>query len=141
MDKRLIAQWNERKHLLAEWLAGGHPKSYKEMVDKLVELVLTDEYGHRGRLDPKRVHVIDDGDYQGTQLFLIATDTYQPHDDDYVWFSNHYGSCSGCDTLEGIRCYSEEIPSQDQVRQYMDLALHMIQRMKWLHTDKEVDDG
>ena len=29
-----------------------------------------------------------------------------------------YGSCSGCDTLEGIRYYNDDKPTEEQVRDY-----------------------
>ena len=41
-----------------------------------------------------------------------------------------YGSCSGCDTLEGIRHYNDDKPTEEQVRDYMTLALHIVQGMK-----------
>jgi hypothetical protein len=132
-----VRQWNGRKGALREWLAQEHPESYEGVVRALVRLVLTeplqpDQYG--STLQESRVHRIDDGDYQGTEIYLIAGDSYQPGAESYVWFDNHYGSCSGCDTLEGIRGYQGGPPSEEQVGGYMDLALHMIQRMKWLES-------
>ena len=71
---------------------------------------------------------IDHGDYQGTLLFIIAASGYQPNK---YWFVKvDYGSCSGCDTLEGIRCYSDGPPSDAQVADYMTLALHILQGIK-----------
>lgn len=135
MIDTLVAQWNANKGALEEWLRGSHPDSYEHLVRELVGRVLTEPTGEgwrHGRIDASRIHVIDDGDYQGTQIFVLALEGYQPNEDQYLWFANGYGSCSGCDTLEAIRKYSSEPPADDQVRDYMSLALHMVQRMKWL---------
>jgi hypothetical protein len=136
MIPEIVKQWDARKGVLEASLRTSHPDSYEELVERLVRDVLNEDPDwpdHRyGALDPSRIHVIDDGDYQGTQIYLIALTCYQPDDDDYIWFSNGYGSCSGCDTLQAISGYSSEPPDAEQVRQYMDLALHMVQRMKWL---------
>jgi hypothetical protein len=43
-----------------------------------------------------------------------------------------YGSCSGCDTLQATKDYSDEKPTPDQVSQYMILALHIVQGFKQL---------
>ena len=140
MIKEIVEQWDERKHLLESWLASSHPDSYQKLVEQLVRLVLCGDLKRRyteSPLDPDRVAVVDHGDYQGTQLFLVPIKRYQPSDEDYVWLSNHYGSCSGCDALESIREYSCESPTAHQVSQYMTLALHMVQRMKWLCGDEE----
>ncbi len=82
--------------------------------------------------DLKRLTVIDDSDYQGTQIFIIPKDVYQPKIGDYVMTNNYYGSCSGCDTLKGIRNYEDGLPSEQQVKEYMNLALHLVQRLKYL---------
>lgn len=76
--------------------------------------------------------VIDNGEYQGTQIFLIPEETYQPSVDNYLVTHTYYGSCSGCDTLEGIRSYDKEKPTETQVKDYMTLALHLVQRLKKL---------
>jgi hypothetical protein len=76
------------------------------------------------------LHCIDDGDYQGTLLFLIPEDTYQP--DNYYYVKVEYGSCSGCDTLESIRDYDSDTPNDEQVKDYMTLCLHIIQKFKKL---------
>lgn len=76
--------------------------------------------------------VIDNGDYQGTQIFLIPLKTYQPSVEDYVYTNTYYGSCSGCDTLEAINEYDDDLPREDQVSDYMILALHLLQRCNYL---------
>ena len=78
-----------------------------------------------GGPDLERIHRIDDGDYQGTLVFVIGGKGYQLSTYWYVKVS--YGSCSGCDTLEAIREYGGDLPKPQQVEDYMKLALHIVQ--------------
>lgn len=103
-----------------------HPENYKAIVKAVVSAVSAPDEDHSP--DPERIHEIDDGDYQGTLLYVIASTGYQP--DDYWFVKVGYGSCSGCDTLQAICGYSDEPPTPDQVDQYMTLALHVVQGLK-----------
>lgn len=85
--------------------------------------------------DLSKMTVIDDGDYQGTQIFIIPKDTYQPSVSDYIMTNTYYGSCSACDTLQGICSYVDDLPTDEQVKAYMTLALHLVQKLKWLDED------
>lgn len=104
------------------------PKEYKDIVEAVVKLV-SDEDGY-GEPDPKRVHQVDDGDYQGTLVFVIGATGYQPSDYWYVRIS--YGSCSGCDTLQAILddCGYDEPLNDGQLDRLLTLALHVVQKMK-----------
>jgi hypothetical protein len=106
-------------------LRAGHPEDYKALVRLVVETVGTDDYGQP---DPKRIHQIDDGDYQGTLVFVIGAGGYQPSDYWYVRVS--YGSCSGCDTLEAVRGYRDEAPDDEAVKEYWTLCLHIAQNLR-----------
>jgi hypothetical protein len=123
--KEIIAQWDSNKGKLEERFRSAHPESYTAIVKSIFELVISD-------YSIPNITVIDNGDYQGTQIFLIPADTYQPSVDDYLVTHTDYGSCSGCDTLEGIRSYDDEKPTETQVKDYMMLALHLVQRLKKL---------
>ncbi len=126
MIKEFVDLWDKRKEDVRKMFEQGHPEDYMEIVKNVVSILKTDEYGS---IDPERIHQIDDGDYQGTLLFVIAEDSYQPSN--YWYVKVEYGSCSGCDTLEGIRCYDwNDTPSKDQVDDYMTLALHIVQELK-----------
>lgn len=105
-----------------------HPEEYIEIVRAVIEAINPD--GEYELPDPKRIHQIDDGDYQGTLLFLIAAVGYQPSD--YWYVKVYYGSCSGCDTLQSISGYSGEPPSTQQAKDYQTLALHIVQGLKKL---------
>lgn len=60
---------------------------------------------------PERIHQIDDGDYQGTLIFVIGAGGYQPSR--YWYVKVGYGSCSGCDTLQAIRGYEDDAPTKE----------------------------
>jgi len=121
-----------RDMLRSKW-ALKHVDSYKELVTDVVQILHDPE--EYESIDPNRVHLIDDGDYQGTLLFVIAAGGYQPSTYWYVKVS--YGSCSGCDTLEGIRGYYELPPTEEQLDQYLTLALHVVQGLKGMNNEEE----
>lgn len=127
MDNKIIENWENRKHKLKEWFETNEtPSSYKEIFEKIIELIITED--ERNKFNLEKIRVIDDGDYQGTQIFIAFLDTYQPSVEEYIMTSVYYGSCSGCDTLQSI-CYSSD---EDRVNDLMTLSLHMIQKMKWM---------
>ena len=88
--------------------------------------------------DPERIHVIDDGDYQGTQVLVVGAQGYQPSN--YWAVSWGYGSCGGCDVLEAI-CDSEtsyDFAAPDDpkatitergVQDFYSVMLHMVEGM------------
>ena len=106
--------------------AAGHPEDYKAVVAAVVRVIAGPD--HHGAPDADRIHQIDDGNYKGTLVFVVAENGYQPSEYWYVKVS--YGSCSGCDTLEGIRGYSGPAPTEGQIDGYMTLALHVVQGLK-----------
>lgn len=128
MINDLVLRWEKNKHLIKEEFQKKHPDNYKEVVSNVIKHITSeDEYGDCN-LDPDRIHEIDDGDYQGTLIYVIGAKGYQPSD--YWVVSVNYGSCSGCDTLQRIRDYSNDTPDEDQVKDYMTLALHIVQGIK-----------
>jgi hypothetical protein len=108
-----------------------HPEEYKDVVRAVIS-ALHDPDSYRS-IDPNRIHQIDDGNHQGTLVFIIAESGYQP--DDYWYVKVSYGSCSGCDTLQSIRGYGDEKPTAKQVADYMTLALHVVQGIKKMDDD------
>ena len=127
MIKEFVEAFDSRKGELRLKWQNEHPSGYADIVQAVVEF-LSDGPDSYGRPDPARIHQIDDGDYQGTLVFVIGCGGYQPSDYWSVMVS--YGSCSGCDTLDGIRHYSDDPPSEEQVDDYMTLALHVVQGLR-----------
>ena len=134
MISSIIEQWENNKSKLENYFRTTDQYEYcgyKQIVEKLFELCITNADEHYG-FNIERMTVIDDGDYQGTKLFIIPKDTYQPSVDDYITTHTYYGSCSGCDTLQSICGYDYGLPTEEQVKLYMTLALHLVQKLKWL---------
>ena len=130
-----VKQWEERKHLLEEWLKENEPYSYESIHEMLFHLVLTkpNEREHQ-RWDWNRFTIIDDGEYQGNQIFILCSNVYQPELTDYIFTSVAYGSCSGCDTFQAIQ---ESEDKAERVKDYMTLALHMVQETKSFNTNEK----
>ena len=127
MDKKIVAAWNMHKEKVRATFEKAHPDDYRSVVTAVVQM-LHDSSDDYNKPDPARIHEIDDGDYQGTLVYVIGATGYQP--DKYWSVKVGYGSCSGCDTLEGIRHsapYGATAPTEEQVKDYMTLALHITQ--------------
>lgn len=142
MVKEFVEQWDANKHLLEEYFKNTPQEEYRDYEDivvKIFELCITNTARsyNNGGFNFGDMTVIDDGDYQGTQIYIIPIDTYQPDVRDYVMTHNYYGSCSGCDTLQSIHEYEDGLPSDEQVKEFMSLALHLVQKLKWLVNEEE----
>ena len=130
-----VKQWEERKHLLEQWLNENEPYSYEGIHEMLFDLVLTKPNGREHqKWDWDRFTTIDDGSYQGNQIFILCSNVYQPELKDYIFTSVAYGSCSGCDTFQAIK---ESEDKAERVKGYMTLALHMVQETKSFKTNEK----
>jgi len=137
MIKEVILKWEENKHKLKEYFENTSQEEYdryEDIVKKIFDIVLVDVEGDYGsyNFNSENLTVLDHGNYQGTQIFIIPKDEYQPDVSDYIITDNYYGSCSGCDTLMSINDYTDGKPSPEQVNEYMTLAVHLVQSMRWL---------
>ena len=130
MIKEFVSRFTEKKKDLEAVFSMEHPSSYMEVVKAVVQVISNGDYGTP---DPNRIHEIDDGDYQGTLVYVIAETGYQPST--YWYVKVAYGSCSGCDTLQAICGYDNGAPSSAQVSDYMTLALHVVQGLKRMGDD------
>jgi hypothetical protein len=127
MIQELVDRFMANEETMKTKLAANPPSDYREIVKLVVEAVTEYDYGPNN-LDPTRIHAIDDGEYQGTLVFVIGAKGYQPSD--YWYCRVCYGSCSGCDTLEAIRGHGCETPTPQQATDYWTLALHVVQSIK-----------
>ena len=155
MIKQCIEKWDKNKDLLRSALNNNkllnhvlnrnddYPLEYleyKDLVKLTVMFILNDE----NEWDANKIKEIDDGDYQGTLLYLIPEDTYQPASSEYLMTFVEYGSCSACDTLQGIQCYldvrSRDKSIDDLMNLCKDLICNMIKPYNtgWRH-DKKFD--
>lgn len=130
MLKYCLRKWDENKKKLEEELLKDpnlNECKYKHIVEKVVEIILNtnEEY----LWNTEGITEIDDGDYQGTLLFLIPRKTYQPTEWEYLMTYVGYGSCSGCDALQAIQDYGENPISEDQLKGFMALCKDIITNM------------
>jgi hypothetical protein len=126
MIKEFVEKWESNKVKVEQKFQQTHPENYEDVVKAVIEILgAGNDYDVP---DPERIHAINDGDYQGTLLFVIGAKGYQPND--YWVVKVFYGSCSGCDTLQGIRDYEDDPPNPEQVKDYMALALHIVQGLE-----------
>jgi hypothetical protein len=136
MIKEIIQKWEENKIKLEEYFKTTKQEeylSYETIVRKIFEICINVSDQDYDNFNLERLHVIDDGHYQGTEIFIIPKNVYQPSAEDYIVTDTYYGSCAGCDTLQGICDYeSDTFPNEVQLNNYMTLALHLVQKMHWL---------
>lgn len=141
MIKYCYNKWRDNSEKLLEKLKSDTSLStcdYKYLVQLVVKYILNngfdeDSWGLIGDgWSADRVTEIDNGEYQGTLLFLIPENCYQPSHTEYLMTYVDYGSCSYCDTLQSIQCgwdYGDP-PTEAQVKDFFtlcrDLVMHMI---------------
>lgn len=122
---------------------------YEYLVRLVVKHILNgdiDESSEYGQWDDTKITIVDNGDYQGTLLFIIPQKTYQPQEFEYLMTYVDYGSCSGCDTLQSIQSFSGDKPTDSQLKDYMtlckDLVCNMVKPFKsgWRNSEGEFDE-
>ena len=153
MIKYCIEKWDKNKDLLRNALSNNELLNhilnescddpleyleYKDLVKLTVMFILNDE----NEWDANKIKEIDDGDYQGTLLYLIPEDTYQPDSSEYLMTFVEYGSCSGCDTLQRIQCFLDTRSRDESIDDLMNLCKDLICNMikpyntGWRHDEK-----
>ena len=153
MIKYCIEKWDKNKDLLRSALDNNKLLNhilnesrddpleyleYKDLVKLTVMFILNDE----NEWDANKIKEIDDGDYQGTLLYLIPEDTYQPDSSEYLMTFVDYGSCSGCDTLQAIQCFLDTKSRDKSIDDLMNLCKDLICNMikpyntGWRHDEK-----
>lgn len=135
MIEEFVQAWEANKEKLEEYISTTNQYNYgtyNEIVKMLFNKVINPHLLNHGSptYDTSRLHEIDDGDYQGTLLYIIPQDSYQPSAYEYVVTCVDYGSCTVCDTLQRIQEGNYDIPTKEQVKEYMTLCLNILQRCK-----------
>lgn len=135
MIKEFVKKWDKYKKDLEDYFRNTKQKeydTYKIIVELLFEKIINRDIDY-AEYDTENILVIDDGNYQGTQIFILHKNTYNPDVEDYVYTNTYYGSCSGCDTLQRIQSFNyDELPDEEQVKDYMTLALHLLQNCRYM---------
>ena len=136
MIKDFIDKWDKNKKYLVNYFKTHKQEdydSYEKIVKALFKYVINKDINvDFEKYDLSKITIIDDGSYSGTQIFILHKDDYVPSLEEYVYTSNYYGSCSGCDTLYSISGYDfDEYPTESQLDQYTTLALHLLQKCNY----------
>jgi hypothetical protein len=131
MLNRFVAIFDEYRPALAAAFAAHHPVDYKEIVKTVVAALALGSPKRGDPPDVEKITEIKSGEYHGDFLYIIGSQS--AYSTDYWYVRVEYGSCSSCDTLERIKDYrAREPPDEEQVKQYMTLALHIVQGLKKL---------
>lgn len=129
MLKYCVKQWDKNKNRLRSVLRQDENLrecSYTYLVKLVVDYIFNDEED-KYRWDSKHITEIDNGNYQGTLLWMIPMDTYQPSEGDYLLTFVNYGSCCGCDTLQHIQAVmSYEDVDENDVKMFMNLCKDLV---------------
>lgn len=134
MIPEFVQAWDANKDKLKAAFIGGEEEfgSYQALVKALLVYVVNPYLKEIGKdtYNTERIHEIDDGEYQGSLLYVIPKNHYQPLFSDYLLTYAEYGSCPLCDLLEGIcESYDKEHP-EETADSLMSLCLHLLQRCK-----------
>lgn len=148
MIKYCYEKWDKNKNILEVALRSMSSRKlndcdYEYLLKLTVASILNDDTIGDPRWNVDEITTIDDGDYQGTFMFLIPQETYQPSAHEYLMTFVYYGSCSGCDTLQHIqsRWYNDEPVPEEAISEFMTLCKDMITNMikpynyGWRHDD------
>lgn len=126
MLKIVRDKWDKNKELLRNELINGtnfNKCSYLDLVKLTFDYIYnSDEILRSEKVDVSAITEIDNGDYQGTLIYLIPFNTYQPDECQYLMTYVGYGSCSGCDTLQAIQAREKEALTEQQVSDFMILC-------------------
>lgn len=140
MLKWVEKAWAENSDELKNKLERGSYYSYDGLLKLAIDFVLNpylEENTLLDKLNADKITTIDDGEWQGTQIFIVPTVVYQPCESDYYWTSVWYGSCSACDALEAANGYKRET---ERVQAWSLLCLRMLQGLSRLTGDDSQDE-
>lgn len=134
MIKYCLKKWDANKDKLEQFYrttTGWNECDYLDIVEAVVAHVLNDGEYKRGKWDVANITEIDNGNYQGTLLYLIPQNTSQPTEYEYLMTYVGYGSCAICDTLIAIQRYGKgQHLTDNQIKSFMALSKDIITNMK-----------
>lgn len=124
MIRKVIDLWNERKGILQKAI------ECTDMADvsycELVKLIAIHIIGIKEE-DLVLVECATD-DYQGCNGYMFCEKRSSCYD--FYTTIAYYGSCSGCDAIMGITGYETGMPDSGQVKDFLDVCLDIVQKIK-----------
>jgi len=136
MNKQILKAWDKHNSDLMTAIksASLDDIDYKQLLELTLKTIFpNNDKKYNGLPHYSRVTVVDSGNYQGTMIFVITADDYQPSASDHWYTCVDYGSCSGCDTLQAITNYDNGLPNEEQAKDLFTLCLHLMQKMKRMY--------
>lgn len=132
MIKYCRDKWGKNKDILISNLKSDYHLNecdYLYLVKKTIDIILNDNDDLKYSIE--NITEVNNGDYQGTLLYIIPEKTYQPCEYEYLMTYIGYGSCSGCDTLRAIQSFYDENtkPTEEQVEGFTKLCKDIIQNI------------
>lgn len=131
MIKEVIEDFERAKENIRDIIIEKHPEDYEYLVRLVFDCINKgDGYSFlRATPELNQLECIQNGDRQGSLLYVSP----DRNNNGFFIVCIYYGSCSGCDTLERIREYSNNKPSPQQVEDYLTLCLHIAQRTMYVN--------
>lgn len=134
MIKYALKKWDENKDALRNAIQQTEKdKRYFWDYNDIVKLVCRYIFNENVSDEDPMINVdgitmIDNGDYQGTLIFMLPFDTDQPAEYEYLMTYVGYGSCSGCDTLQRIQADDEDDDEteKDLVDSYLSICKDIV---------------
>lgn len=132
MMKIMKERWDLNKAKLEHELrtrTGLNVCNYEYLVELTFEIIFnsSSDEGYGKTLNLDSITAIDNGDYQGTLLFVIPFEVCQPCESEYIMTYIGYGSCSGCDALQAAQEWNEKELLEDwQVKDFMSICKDLV---------------
>lgn len=154
MNKFCVEQWNKNYKRLEMELKENSDLlgdcDYKYLVSMCVRKILNDvedEDSYDYEWNDKEITEIDNGNYQGTLLYMIPKKACQPDCEDYLLTYVDYGSCSGCDALKHIQCNigyydGKQNATDENIKDFMKLCKDIVMNIVkpynygWRHDER-----
>lgn len=134
MIKYALKKWDENKDALRNAIQQTEKDKrcfwdYNDIVKLVCRYIFNENVSDEDpMINADGITMIDNGDYQGTLIFMLPFDTDQPAEYEYLMTYVGYGSCSGCDTLQSIQADDEDDDEteKDLVDSYLSICKDIV---------------
>lgn len=144
MIKEFCLAWEKNKDKLEEYFRNTKQNEYDEyenLVELLFDIVINPYFNDKFQynFDTENIKEIDEGegDGNGTKIFIVHKDIFSPYISENVYTYVYYGTCNGEDTLKEICLFEHTLPDESQIKDYMSICLHLLQRCNYMIEEEE----